>query len=126
MHPLHLHNLPIYPADCDVDGVAIGHVNYDGMDLVQGTTELDIWLRSEEVCGQGYGSDALVALTRHLHEAFGVTEFIIRPSRRNERAIHAYARAGFIPLLLTSEQQTDIYGPGDYSDTVVMRKRLPT
>jgi RimJ/RimL family protein N-acetyltransferase len=67
-----------------------------------------------------------VALTGHLHETFGVTEFIIRPSRRNARAIHAYAKAGFTVLPLTNEQQAEAYGPGDYADAVVMRKRLPT
>ena len=109
----------------EVDGEAVGHVNYDGMDLARGKVELDIWLRSSAVCGQGYGSDALLALTRYLHETFGVTEFILRPSRRNARAIRAYARAGFALLPLTNEQQARIYGPGDYCDTVVMHKRLP-
>ena len=108
----------------EVDGEGVGHVNYDGMDLARGQAELDIWLRSSEVCGQGYGSDALVALTRHLHETFGVTEFILRPSRRNTRAMRAYAKAGFTLLSLTNEEQARIYGPGDYSDTVVMHKRL--
>jgi diamine N-acetyltransferase len=81
-------------------------------------------LRSSEVCGRGYGSDALLALTRHLHETFGVTKFILRPSRRNTRAIRAYAKAGFRLLPLTDEEQAERYGPGDYSDTVVMAKEL--
>src|SRR5262245_3275641 len=62
----------------EVDGQAVGHVNYDGLDLARGIAELDIWLRSSEVCGFGYGSDALEALTRYLHEAFGANEFILR------------------------------------------------
>jgi RimJ/RimL family protein N-acetyltransferase len=109
----------------EVDGEAVGHVNYDGMDPVRGTVELDIWLRSEGVCGRGYGSDALAALTGHLHERFGTTEFVIRPSRRNPRAVHAYEKAGFAPLPLSGEQQAEMYGPGDYTDAVVMRRRLP-
>ncbi|MDP2183229.1 MAG: GNAT family N-acetyltransferase [Actinomycetota bacterium] len=106
----------------EVDGEAVGHVNYDGMDLVQNTAELDIWLCCEKVCGRGYGPDALVALTSYLHEAFGITEFIIRPSRRNARAIHAYAKAGFTLLPPSNGQQTEVYGPGDYADAIVMRK----
>jgi RimJ/RimL family protein N-acetyltransferase len=109
----------------EVNGEAVGHINYDGMDLARGIAELDIWLRSSEVSGKGYGSDALVALTRYLHETFGVAEFILRPSRRNTRAIRAYAKAGFARLQLTNEEQAGIYGPGDYWDTVVMHKRLP-
>jgi ribosome biogenesis GTPase len=108
----------------EVDGAAVGHVNYDGMDRARSTVELDVWLRSEAVCGLGYGPDALTALTAHLHEMFGITEFIIRPSARNPRAIRAYASAGFIPQELTGEQQAAMYGPGDYPDAVVMRKEL--
>jgi diamine N-acetyltransferase len=94
------------------------------MDLKRRFAELDIWLRSSQVCGQGYGSDALQALTRFLHGAFGITEFILRPSLRNTRAIRAYAKAGFLLLPLTDEEQAERYGPGDYADTVVMVKRL--
>ena len=109
----------------EVAGETVGHINYDGLDFARSLAELDIWLRSSEVCGRGYGSDALVALSRDLHETFGVTEFILRPSQRNARAIRAYSKAGFVRLPLTNEQQARIYGPGDYSDTVVMHKRLP-
>ncbi|MCI0360798.1 MAG: GNAT family N-acetyltransferase [Planctomycetaceae bacterium] len=109
----------------EVDGKAVGHVSYDAIDLTCGHAEIDIWLRSREVCGHGYGSDALVALTRYLYETFGIAEFIMRPSRRNPRAIRVYAKAGFTMLPLTSDEQTRIYGPGDYSDTVVMHKKLP-
>lgn len=109
----------------EVDGPVVGHVSYDGMDLDRGVVELDIWLACQEVCGHGYGSDTLVTLARYLHETFGVTEIILRPSRRNTRAIRAYARAGFAMLPLTNEQQAVIYGPGDYPDTVVMQQRWP-
>jgi diamine N-acetyltransferase len=109
----------------EADGEAVGHVNYDGLDLERGIAELDVWLRSNEFCGHGYGSDALVGLTRYLHETFGATEFILRPSRRNTRAIRAYAKAGFALLPLTNEQQAEIYGPGDYRDTMVMHQRWP-
>ena len=110
----------------EVEGDAVGHVGYDGMDLARSIAELDIWLRSCEVCGRGYGSDALVTLTRYLYKTFGITDFIMRPARRNTRAIRAYTRAGFAMLPLTNEQQAGIFGPGDYWDTVVMHKRLPT
>jgi RimJ/RimL family protein N-acetyltransferase len=107
----------------EVGGEPVGHVNYEVSGLVQRTAELDIWLRSEADTGQGYGPDALVALTRHIHETFGVDDFIIRPSQRNARAIQAYKKAGFKRLSLTKDQQAGLYGPGDYADTVVMRMR---
>jgi RimJ/RimL family protein N-acetyltransferase len=107
------------------DGEAVGHVSYDGMDSAPGRAELDIWLRSRKVCGRGYNSGALGVITRYLHEAFGAAEFILRPSRRSLRAIRAYEKAGFTLLPLTDEQQAEIYGPGDYVDTVVMHRSWP-
>ncbi len=108
----------------EAHGEPVGHLSYSEMDPVRGFAELDIWLRSEACCGRGYGSDAIGALTRHLSETFGITEFIMRPSRRNTRAIRAYARAGFVPLPLTYDQQAAMYGPGDYADAVVMQKKV--
>jgi len=107
----------------EVNGEAVGHVSYSEVDLARGRAELDVWLRSESLCGHGYGSDALSALTRHLHEALGLTEFIIRPSRRNERAIRAYARAGFVPLPLSPEERDAVYGATEHRDALVMLKR---
>jgi len=109
----------------EVDGVAIGHVNYEVMGSAPRTAELDIWLRSEGDCGRGCGPDALRSLTRSLAKTYGIREFILRPSARNARAITAYAKAGFRRLSLSPEQQTETYGSGDYADSVVMRRRLP-
>ncbi len=109
----------------EVDDVPVGQVNYEVRGSGPRTAELDIWLRSEGDCGRGYGPDALTSLTRSLAEAYGVREFILRPSARNTRAVKAYEKAGFRRLSLTREQQTELYGPGDYADAVVMRLRLP-
>lgn len=108
----------------ETDGEAVGHVSYSEVDLTRGQAELDIWFKSEAVCGRGYGSDTLVALTCHLRQALGLTEFIMRPSRRNERAIKAYAKAGFVLQPLSPEEQAALYGPTEHHDTVVMCKRL--
>jgi RimJ/RimL family protein N-acetyltransferase len=109
----------------EVGGEALGQVNYQITDSGQGAVELDIWLRSEADCGHGYGTDALAALTRHLHDTIGAHEFVIRPSRRNPRAVRAYQKAGFVLLTMTQGQQAERYGVGDYPDTVVLRMTLP-
>jgi RimJ/RimL family protein N-acetyltransferase len=109
----------------EVGGEALGQVNYQTTGSGQGTAELDIWLRSEADCGHGYGPDALTALARHLRDTIGAHEFVIRPSRRNPRAVRAYQKAGFALVPMTQKRQADRYGPGDYSDTVVLRMRLP-
>jgi RimJ/RimL family protein N-acetyltransferase len=108
----------------EVAGEACGHVSYSEVDLSRGKAELDIWLRSESFCGRGYGTDALLTLTRHLHETLGFTEFIMRPSARNQRAIKAYAKAGFDRTPLTTEEQAALYGPTEHHDTVVLCKRI--
>jgi RimJ/RimL family protein N-acetyltransferase len=38
------------------------------------------------------------------------------------RAIRSYEKAGFERLTLTDAQQTAMYGPGEYHDTVTMRR----
>lgn len=94
------------------------------MDVSDSYVELDIWLRSTAVCGRGFGSDALLIIIRHLSETSGVSEYILRPSRRNARAIRADSKAGFVLLPLNYEQQTRIDGSYDYRDAVVMHKKV--
>lgn len=106
----------------EVNGAAIGHVSYSEVDRATGKAELDIWLSAEGPCGRGYGSDALLALTDHLHATLGLTEFIMRPSSRNSRAVRAYAKSGFELLPLSPHEQAAKYGPTEHYDTVVMRK----
>jgi diamine N-acetyltransferase len=104
---------------------AVGQVNYEVTDPSREHVELDIWLRSEAECGHGYGPDALRTLARHLRDSIGATEFIIRPSARNPRAVRAYEKAGFERVPMAASEQTRLYGAGDYSDSVVLRMRLP-
>jgi len=108
----------------EVDGEAVGHINYDGLDTERSLTELDIWMRSQDCCGHGYGTDAMVTLMGHLHADFGVETFIVRPSRRNQRAIRAYEKAGFRPSRLSFADQISTYGDGDYSDTVTLECKM--
>ncbi len=105
-------------------GLDVGVVCYNAIEEKRRLTELDIWLRSEADCGKGYGSDALRLLCQHLHEAYGVREFIIRPSERNRRAIAAYRRAGFERLPLTADEQRTQFGEVDFVDSVVLLKRV--
>lgn len=101
-------------------GEAVGQVNYEVRDAPVRHAELDIWLRSEGDTGLEYGPDGLDALTSHLHTAFGIDTFLLRPSARNPRAVHAYEKAGFRRLPMSAAEQTETYGPGDYEDTVVL------
>lgn len=103
----------------------VGVVGYNRIDPASGECELDIWLRSERDCGKGYGSDALQVLCDFLRRSMGVARAIIRPSRRNERAIAAYRRAGFEVSPLSADEQEARYGKGDYGDTATLVKDMP-
>ena len=105
------------------DGVAVGHINYDRLDQIRSCAELDIWLRSSKYCSKGFGSDAIITLVGYLKSQYNVKEFILRPSRRNPRAIRAYERAGFLKVNMSKKEQTRQYGEGDYSDDVLMIRR---
>ena len=104
----------------EVEGEAVGHVNYIIVDSPPRYAELDIWMRSERDTGHGWGSDALGALMEYLDSAHGIPMFVIRPSARNHRAIRAYEKAGFTRIPMTAQDQARVYGPGDYDDTVVL------
>ena len=105
-----------------VDGTEIGTIGYDGVDKEKSITELDIWLKASKYCGQGYGPDALNALTNYLHKEFGIENFIIRPSARNIRAVRAYCKAGFKKMHLSQEEQIKQFGRGDVADTITLVK----
>lgn len=108
-----------------VDGGPVGQVNYNDIHERDGRkrVELDIWMRSESLCGRGYGTDALNVLCRHLHEQFGVEEFLVQPSARNPRSIRAYEKAGFVRLDASVDAARELRGPSDYFDSVYMVRR---
>lgn len=102
----------------------VGHVSYSDIHERPDISELDIWMRDGSCCGHGWGPEALDLLCRHLQTTFGIHEFIMRPSRRNDRAVRAYGAAGFVEQPMTNERQTQLFGEGDYHDTVVMLRTL--
>ncbi len=109
-----------------VDCEPVGQVNYNDIVELDGRkgVELDIWMRSEACCGRGYGTDALDALCRYLHDRFGVDFFMVQPSARNPRAIQAYEKLGFKSLDLPLESARELWGPNDYWDSVYMVRKI--
>jgi diamine N-acetyltransferase len=96
----------------------VGTIGYDNLDWQKGSVDLDIWMRAEEYCGCGYGTDAVDSLVNYLHSTYGVNEFRVDPSARNTRAIHAYRKSGFSEI----DQKGPVRGH-DYRDTLIMVKR---
>ena len=110
-----------------VDGEPVGQVTYNDIMEREGRkrVELDIWMRSEACCGKGYGTDAPDAICRLLHDRFGVEEFMVQPSARNPRAIHAYEKVGFKRLEVPIETARDLWGLNDYCDSVHLVRTVP-
>ena len=106
------------------DETEVGTIGYDGVNRQKNIAELDIWIKENKYCGRGYGSDALQTLTTYLFKQYGITNFIIRPSARNTRAIRAYCKAGFTIMHLSREEQIKQFGQGDYTDSVTLIKRM--
>lgn len=106
------------------DGLPVGQVNYNDISDHEGLrrTELDVWMRAEEYCGRGYGTDAIAVLCRYLFQQLNVQQFMMQPSARNARAIRAYETVGFVRVNLTTQEADRTWGPKDYVDSIFMVK----
>jgi len=113
------------------EGEYIGFISYSCFHLKPGNAELDNWIKNEENCGKGFGTDAIITLGNHLHKTLGIHTLIMGPSVKNARAIRAYEKAG---LIKTNQRMCDfllpeylsVYGDGDYGveQTAVCVKRF--
>lgn len=89
-HPFDGRALIIAAGDEDI-GVLI----YGAVRLPAGAVEMELWLAEKRRCGHGYGSEALQLACAWLQAELGVDTFVLRPTRRNLRALRALRRAGF-------------------------------
>ena len=107
-----------------VNGEDVGQIYFNDIETKNGIkrVELDMWMRAEKYCGNGYGSDALDTLCHFLAQRFGVEQFMVQPSARNPRAIRAYEKVGFVRLNVPLEEAVREWGPNDYFDSVYMVK----
>jgi diamine N-acetyltransferase len=108
-------------------GDEIGCVSHGPINLLNDVVELDIWLAERRVTGRGLGSEALVLLADWLQSNYGVNRFLVRPSRRNVRALRAMRRAGFretdLPAVEVIEKLQ--LPKGHYVDEVLLFRILP-
>lgn len=102
----------------EVENEEAGHINYNEIDRVTNTVELDIWMAGSRYCGKGYGPDAIDALCQFLENHLRCVRFILAPSARNTNAIKAYKKCGF---RISSEVPRNFIP--DYHDTVVMIRK---
>lgn len=98
----------------------IGFLSYTALGLVKNTGELDIWLKSLDYAGKGYGTSALKILSDVLLEK-GFHTLIIRPCAKNIRAVASYKKIGFVESIFNPEnyykkEYVEEYAPGDCKD----------
>jgi diamine N-acetyltransferase len=105
----------------------LGMLVWHRVDLMRDLVELDIWLAGSEYARRGIAAEALELASAWLQAELGVNRFLLRPSRRNVRALRCGRRAGF--------RETD-FDPSDivtrlglaaspYRDAVLLFRILP-
>ena len=108
-------------------GDEVGAVSHGVIDLGNDVVEVDIWLAERRLTSRGLGSEALILLADWLQANYGVNRFLVRPSRRNVRALRAMRRAGFRETdLPAAEVIESLQLPkGDYADEILLFRILP-
>jgi diamine N-acetyltransferase len=105
----------------------VGFLSYRRIHLRADVVELDLALASQRLCGHGYGSEAIQLACEWLQDTYGVNRFVVRPSRRNVRALRAMRRAGFRESDLASVEVARALGLARprYPDEVLLFRMLP-
>lgn len=89
------------------DGQRIGQINYNEINRVNNSVNIDILIAEDIQQGKGYGSDALQTLATYLYEHMQVSICDLIVLSTNERAIHTYQKLGF-----STTQQFTVNGIG--------------
>lgn len=79
-------------------GRHIGNVMYYGYDPVERDAELGITIGDRDYWSRGYGSDAVRAMLGYLFGELGMQRIYLHTLVWNDRAKHAFRRAGFRPV----------------------------
>jgi len=103
-----------------VDGLVIGSLCYYLHSGRVKVVELDIWISKGEYLGKGYGTEALRLAIDFVVSHYGIKTFIIRPWAKNNNAVKAYKKCGFVEFEASrlgdfySDELLAEYGDGDY------------
>jgi len=105
----------------------IGCISHGPVDLLNDVVEIDIWLAEKRLTSRGLGSEAMVLLAGWMQTHYGVNRFLMRPSRRNVRALRAMRRAGFRETDLPAAEVVEKLHlpPGQYADELLLFRILP-
>jgi aminoglycoside 6'-N-acetyltransferase len=102
----------------ELDGEVVGLIQYHEEDEpMYRHAGIDLFL-SEEVQGQGLGTDAVRTMARHLIRDRGHHRLTIDPAADNAAAIRAYEKVGFRPVGVM--RQYERLPGGDWHDGLLM------
>jgi len=91
------------------DGRYIGNCGLEKVDMRHRSAEIGILIGELDEQNKGYGSDAIMTLTRWGFETLGLNRIEIRSQADNERSMHLYEKLGFKPTGVLREA-TFTYG----------------
>jgi RimJ/RimL family protein N-acetyltransferase len=80
------------------DGRYIGNCGLHHVDMRNRSAEIGILIGEVSEQNRGYGSDAILTLTRFGFDTLGLNRLEIRSQADNERSMHLYERLGFKPI----------------------------
>lgn len=79
----------------NLDGLHIGNAMYYNIDATRREAEIGITIGERAFWGQGYGTDAVDTLSRHILTAMGFRRVHLKTLDWNTRAQRAFEKAGF-------------------------------
>ena len=98
-------------------GPPIGMINYNRIDRVNRSVDIDMVIGQAKDWGQGFGSDALRTFVRYLFDRFNLNRIWLGTYTYNTRAIMAYKKVGFKQEGVLRE---DAWVGGKFVDTLVL------
>jgi RimJ/RimL family protein N-acetyltransferase len=112
----------IYRGRCFIllyNDLKAGQINYNAIDPISRSVEIDIWLARKEFTGKGLGPKAILLLCNYLRNQLKCKTVYTGPSARNKNAIKSYQKAGFS----LCDKIPDNF-VADYIDSLFMYKSL--
>jgi RimJ/RimL family protein N-acetyltransferase len=89
------YNFEVHVAE---DGRYIGNCGLHGVDMRHRSAEIGILIGETSEQNHGFGSDAIMTLTRFGFDTLGLNRLEIRSQADNDRSMHLYERLGFKPV----------------------------
>lgn len=99
------------------DGKHIGKCDYRDVNIITRTATIGLSIGEKDYWNQGYGSDVIKTLIRHLFNSLNLRRVQLDTWSGNERAIRVYQKCGFE---IEGRLKENEYVDGKYYDTIIM------